>query len=69
MTKVKIYVEASIIVYAKYKKKLATEERELRYKLEPYVVGNGGELIGDVYKVDYMSPEYKEIMKFGEYDD
>lgn len=65
----KIYVEASIILLDEFNDKLVEEEQKLRKKLESYIVGNGGSIIGDTYRVDYMSPEYKEIMKFGEYND
>lgn len=61
-----IYAEIAVGVYPEFAYKRAEEERELRNKLKSYVVRNDGELIGDVYKVEYMSQLYNEIMKFGE---
>jgi hypothetical protein len=63
----KIDAKISISVYEEFctEEKLE-EEKVLREKLQPYIVGDAGIVLGDIYRVDYPSEIFSEILKFAD---
>lgn len=62
----KKYVKVSLTFYKEYAtQKKILEEKKLREKLKPYVVGNGGWVLGDYYKFEIPSELYSEVLRFG----
>lgn len=62
----KVTVEIGIFMHEDASGEVKEKEKKLREKLQTYVVGNAGTVIGDLYRVDYKGPMHMEIMKFWE---
>lgn len=62
----KVTVEIGIFMHEDASGEVKEKEKKLREKLQTYVVGNAGTVIGDLYRVDYKGPMFMEIMKFWE---
>lgn len=61
----KQFLKISFTFYEKKaNKKKRSQEKLLRSKLKPFVIGNGGSIIGDYYKFPINSELLVEIMKF-----
>lgn len=62
----KIIVEVGIFMREDASGEVKEKEKKLREKLQAYVVGNVGTVLGDIYRVEYKGPMFMEIMMFWE---
>ncbi|MFQ6931450.1 MAG: hypothetical protein ACLRR3_10550 [Eubacterium sp.] len=59
------YVKLSITFYKeKAGRRKIKKEKELREKLKPYIVGDGGLVLGFYYKLDTANEIYSQVLKF-----
>ena len=59
------YVKLSITFYKeKAGRRKIEKEKELREKLKPYIVGDGGLVLGFYYKLDTANEIYSQVLKF-----